>query len=187
MMSRIAACSRMTWLVIGTLRAFTTSDSRRSTRNCMSNVTLLPRRHPTAARPKAIRQADDGSAGCRITALGSATVVAQEQQRLLADLLHAQATTRLGHFRLVLVYDSRDGVCHGRQRAHPMRVRERRLKDRDVRERRVAENDVVRSRERPIQESQYVRGDDLGAVIEARRCDVLPERPECFGRTLDEH
>src|SRR6266542_7026044 len=169
MMSRIAACSRMTWLVIGTLRAFTTSDSRRSTRNWMSKITLLPRRHPTAAGPKATRQADDGSAGCRTTALRSSTVVSQEQQRLLADLLHTQQASPLRHPRLVFLQHPRDDVSFGCQRPCEMRMCERRLEDRHVREGRIAEHDVVPSGDRPLEESEYVRGDHLGAVIEARR------------------
>src|SRR5688572_13454008 len=36
MRSRIAGCSRMTWFVIGSFRAFTTIASSRSTRNWMS-------------------------------------------------------------------------------------------------------------------------------------------------------
>src|SRR5438309_329930 len=57
-MSSTVACSRMTWLVIGSLRAFTTSASSRSTRYWIST---LPSR--------------------------SANIVLEQQDGLFADLL----------------------------------------------------------------------------------------------------
>src|SRR6266850_1674154 len=60
------------------------------------------------------------------------------------------------------------------------------VEERHVRERWVAEDDVVGAGDRLLQESEDVRGPDLGPVVEARGGDVLPQRLERLGRTLDE-
>src|SRR2546423_10555434 len=82
MRSRTAACSRMTWLVIGTFLPLTMRASRRSTRNCMSTS-------PSRGDIKCNRCAHRSLLVDTLRA-STAVSVPQEQQLLLTDLLDAR-------------------------------------------------------------------------------------------------
>src|SRR5712692_9889856 len=158
MRSSRVACSRMTWLVIGTLRALTTSASRRSTRNWMSDTS--PSR--------------------------SSVIVLQEEERLLTDLFRPHQPGGGRERRRMLFQDARDDESVRRERSLEPRLAERRLEDGDVGERRIAEHEVVRSGRGLLDEREHVGGDDLRALAESDRRDVLPKGVEGRRRSLDE-
>src|SRR5712691_9082068 len=133
-MSSIVACSRMTWPVIGTLRPFTTSASRRSTRNCMST-----------------------------SSSGGGVSVPQKEQRLLADLLHAHEMSAWWWVGRALAKGARDHEPVGRERVAERGVAESRLGDRGVHERRIAKRQIEGTRWSRIEVRDHIRGENRGA------------------------
>src|SRR6476660_1522113 len=115
MRSSTAACSRMTWLVIGTFLPLTMRASRRSTRNCMSTS-------PSRSRVN----------------------VPQEKELLLTDLLDAREMDEGRDGRHVLAVSSRDDQAIGSDSGSEPVMTQRRLGYPDVGERRVAEHDIER-------------------------------------------
>src|SRR2546423_3174389 len=147
MRSRTAACSRMTWLVIGTFLPLTTRASRRSTRNCMSTS---PSR--------------------------SAVNVPQEYELLLADLLDPCDVRRgrdRGHVFAVRAHDH-EPVRSDRRSQRVMT--QRGLGNADVGERWVAEHDLEWTAWPEVEVGDHVRGDDLGSRLEIGRREIAAER-----------
>src|SRR5436309_6082765 len=131
MRSRTAACSRMTWLVMGTFLPFTTRASIRSTRNCMSTS-------PSRSEAR----------------------VPQEKECLLADLFRAHDTGARRRRMGMLLVKPRHHERMGGKRGGEAGVRERRIGELDVGEGRVAEHEIERLNGWLVQERQDVRLDD---------------------------
>src|SRR3979411_2308431 len=72
------------------------------------------------------------------------------------------------------------------ERARETRVGQGRLEERDVSEGRIAEHHVVRPGGPLLEKTEDVRTDDFRLRVESCRSDVLSQRLQRFGRTLDE-
>src|SRR3989442_13582669 len=128
MRSRTAACSRMTWLVMGTFLPLTTRASMRSTRNCMSTS---PSR--------------------------SDVTVPQEQKLLLTDLFYAKDVHGSGDRRQMFAMGTRDEESLRRDRGLQPHMTQGGFSNPDVGERRGAKHDIQRPPRPPLEVGDEVR------------------------------
>src|SRR5256885_2113687 len=164
MRSRTAACSRMTWLVIGTFLPLTMRASRRSTRNCMSTS-------PSRSDIKCNRCAHRSLLVDTLRA-SPAVSVPQEQQLLLTDLLDARDLDE-GRYRgrMFGVRPRDDEPVRSHSRSKPFMIQGR-FRNSDVGERRVAKDEVERSERPGVEVRDDVRHDDVRPCAEISRGEI---------------
>src|SRR3989442_8040773 len=178
MRSSTAACSRMTWPVIGSLRPLTISASRRSTRNWISTSS-------SGSPVRVIAGLSGRRSSSPIGVLG-AEPVAQEEQALLADPLlphHARVGRRRGQ---VLAVRTGHEECVAGERRTKARVSEGRFRRRNIRERRIAKHEIELSAVPRAEKADHAGADDRRTRPEAGRLEVLAKRPHRLRVALDE-